>query len=613
MVIDFLNFINGLGDEQSKTCLIDETTGYTLSVKQLREHILFFGDVLLKNGINSTDKVCLFAENHPNYTVFEQAILSINAVCVPRGGKSPLSELEYIYKDSDSCAVITDSLNIVNHFLSFNSDDLKFIIYFGTEEKLLPDNSRILKFSEFDPQPVDLKITEDNEDRLAFILYTSGTSGFPKGAMIKSSSINYEIKALQERFEIKPDTTSVCVHPLWHSGARIYNLLFLQSGCNVIYTSFKNYIQTIKKYSPDYLQCVPKSIYCIYEGYRNILDNYNVFYKFILKLLLRVSLSYKQALRGVKEQNSRLSEPSFLDCILMRIRIFLLYLPHILANRFFYQKLRNSVLKDNAIIFTGAAKLSDAVQDFFDVIGIKIIGSYGLTEASPLLVHDKLEDLKYYSSGYPLNGTEIKIVDPDTLEDIGTKKIGIILAKGPQIMQGYYKKEEETKKVLLPDGYLKTGDLGWLSEDNYLTVISRYDDTIVLSNGLNVDSVYIEEECQKSPFVEQIILIGNGRLYLSALCVPNKDEYDNWCKKHNCQEKTLEQNIKFKEYILEHLNEIISQRKNFVPYEKIKNIFFVKEAFSFENGLMTNTGKLRRLEINKTYANQIEMLYNNIV
>lgn len=614
MVIEFLKFLNRLEGKHAKTCLIDESTGYTLSVNQLKEQIMFFGSVLQKNGINSKDKVCLFAENHPNYTVFEQAILSINAVCVPRGGKTPLSELEYIYQDSDSIAIITDSAYVVSHFLSSNNENLKFILYFGNEENNLADNPKVLKYSDFViSNPPGSIETEDEEDQLAFILYTSGTSGFPKGAMINSSAIDYEIKALQERFEIKPKTTSVCVHPLWHSGARIYNLLFLQSGCNVVYTPFKNYIQTIKKYSPDYLQCVPKSIYCIYEEYRNNISEFNVLYKSIFKFYLYLSLNYRNALRLLKKQNAVLSEQKCTDYIQAYLKVILLYLANYFAKRVLFSRLRNKILKDNAVIFTGAAKLSDAVQDFFDAIDIKIIGSYGLTEASPLLVHDKIDSLKYYSSGFPLMDTDIKIVDPNTLEKLGPTKVGMILAKGSQIMQGYYKKEEETNKILMPDGYLKTGDLGWLTADNYLTVISRYDDTIVLSNGLNIDSVYIEEQCLKSTFIEQIVIVGNARLYLSALCKLNEDEYIRWCKQKNLQTLKPNENKEFKEHLLTNLNELISQRKNFVPYEKIKNIFFVDDSCSFENGLMTNTGKLKRIEINKLYAKQIEMMYNNIV
>lgn len=616
MKIDFFKFIDDIKDG-NKNYLIDENSGYTLSFSQLKRNILFFRFILKNAGVEAVEKICLFAENHPNYTVFEQAILSANAVCVPRGAKSPLSELEYIYKDSDSRAIITNNAQVVNHFASI--DNLKFILYFGDEENLLPKNlkgPKILKYSDFDfSQQIDESplFDETDENQIAFILYTSGTSGFPKGAMIKASSINYEIKALGERFRIDSGKTSLCVHPLWHSGARIYNLLFIQSGCDVIYTSFKNYIQSIKKYSPEYLQCVPKSIYTIYEEYKNIISKFNILHKLVFKFCFLLSLRYRKAIRLVRGQNAILPKPNFIYYIQAFINIPILHFPHIFITKFLYPDFRRKLLKDDSIIFTGAAKLSHLVEDFFDVIGIKIIGSYGLTEASPLLTHDKSENQKYYASGFPLMNTEIKIVNPNTFEDLGTNKAGVILAKGPQIMEGYHNKEEDTKKVFLPDGFLKTGDLGWLSDDNYLIVISRYDDTIVLSNGLNVDTSYIEEECEESDFVNQIVLVGNGRPYISALCSINEDNYKNWCAKNKFEKISPNKNSKFKEYLLSHLNEIISKRKNFVPYEKIKNIFFVDEPFSIQNGLMTNTSKLKRVEINKVYMKQIDVMYNNII
>lgn len=619
MTTKFFKFIDETEKIYGNNVLIDDNTGYTLTIDELKKNILFFGLVLKKTGIKSSDKICLFAENHPNYIVFEQALLNINATCVPRGSKNPISELEYIYKDSFAIGIITDSIKVVNHFVSINDahKNTKFILYFGNEENLLPQDSIILKCSDFDvPQKLEnsnlCQELETEKNQTAFILYTSGTSGFPKGAMIKSSSIDYQVKALQNRFKVDPNKTFLCLHPLWHSGSRIYNMFLIESGCNIVYTCFKNYIRSIKKYSPDYLHSVPKAIYEICKEYKNILSQANIIYKLIFKLCFALSLKYKQAIRLVKNQNAVIPKPNIIDYVKSYIQVCLLYFIHLFANNFFYIGFRRKLLKDNLIIFTGAAKLSNYVEDLFDVIGIKIIGGYGLTETSPLLTHDNLEKHKYYSAGFPLQDTEIKIIDLETFENLGKNQTGMIIAKGPQIMTGYYNKDEETKKIFMPEGFLKTGDIGWLSEDNHLTIISRYDDTIVLSNGSNVNTLFIEEECLKCPLVDQLIFVGNAKLYISALCSVNNDEYYNWCIKNNMDKKNPNNNFEFKKYFLSQLNDIITKRKNFIPYEKIKNVFFIDEPFSAENGLMTNTSKLKRIEINKTYMEQINRMYNDI-
>lgn len=621
MVSEFLNFIDNVDEENENNVLVDYNSSFTLSLKNLRKSILFFREILKEAGIQMNDKVCLFAENHPNYLLFEQTILSLNAICVPRGSKNPLSDLEYIYKNSCSIAIITDSANVVNYFASISnasefSNSPKLILYFGNEEHLLTQDSKILKYSDFDlskqvdDSPLAHK-TDNDEDQLSFILYTSGTSGFPKGAMIKTSSVNHQIRALKERWKLDLGKTYLCLHPLWHSGPKIFNMFFISAGCNVVYTSFKSFIESIKKISPDYFHLVPKAIYCIYEEYKNIISQNNFLYKSIFNFLFPISLQYKKSLRFIKNEDAILHIPKLVDYIKAYSVILFAHPLHIIANNIFYKSLRRKILKDQSEISTGAAKLFGHVEDFFDVIGIKIIGGYGLTESSPLLTCDNLEKHKYYSTGYPLIETEIKVVDPVSFENLGKNKIGMILAKGPQIMAGYYNNEEATKKVILPDGFLKTGDLGWLSDDNHLTITSRYDDVVVLSNGLNIDVIYIEEECMKSSFVNQIILIGNGRDCISALCSLNETNYNEWCTKNKVKNILPNENCEFKEYIIAHLNEIISKRKNFVPYESIKNIFFTAEPFSNENGLATSTLKLKRTQIYRFYKKQIDMMYND--
>lgn len=605
-------------DELNKNnFLLDDSTEYSLSAAELKKHILFFSSILEKTGVKSGDKICLFAENHPKYVIFEQAILNTGGICVPRGSKNPVSELEYIYINSDSNGIITDSIEIASYFISLDKSgtiNLNFIFYYGNEENLLPQSNKILKYSGFDLSKDIAEsdiLSENKEDSPAFILYTSGTSGFPKGVVLKKSSINHQIEALKERVKINSGKTFLCLHPLWHSGPRIYNMLFLSSGCNVVYTSFKNYIESIKKYSPDYLHSVPKAVYAIYDEYKKNLSKSNILYKSIFKLFFSMSLKYRKSVRILKSQSAILPEINFVDYLSAFIFAFTLYFAHIFAKKIFYVNFRRKILKDNVIIFTGAAKLSDYVQDWFDVFGVKILGGYGLTETSPLLTHDNLANQKYYSAGFPLKDTEVKIVNPETFEDIGKNKIGMIIAKGPQVMVGYYNNKSATDSIMLPDGFLITGDLGWLTKDNHIVIISRYDDTIVLSNGSNVSTLCIEEECLKSPFVNQIVLVGHSRLYISALCHINENEYLNWCKNNKMSESSVNKNQEFKNYFLSHLNEIISKRKNFVPYEKIKDVFFVSEPFSAENNLMTNTSKLRRNEINKYYNNQIDVLYNS--
>lgn len=610
----FQIFENNSIKYKNDIALVDEETGYSLNYFELNDSIKDIAKVLQSFGIQKNDKVSLFAENHPRWVVIDQAIMATGATSVVRGSLVPVFELEHIYKHSDSILFIADSLELINHFLPILKEQkTKSIIYIGTEEFPLPSDLEfpVLTYQEAInlSKEMTFKPVEILSEDIATIVYTSGTSGMPKGAMLSHSNMMSQIYDCNKRIGFEERKTFVGVLPLWHVGPRAYDYYFLSIGSKIVYTKYKNYIETLKKYRPDYTNCVPKVINLIYEEFQEEISKKNVFYKFIFELAFFASVRMKKTRRAIENTCINHQNPNVSKVIRAFLNKILLSPLHKLFKIIFYNDLRRKILKDNIIMMSGAATLARNVEDFFDVFEVPILIGYGLTESSPLLTHSSIEYKKYYSVGRPFDDTEIKIVNIDTHKDLGKNKKGLVIARGPQIMQGYYKNPEETAKVILEDGFLVTGDRGWLTEDNYLVITGRYKDVIVLSNGESIEPISLEQACLENPIVNQIIFSGQDKPYLTALVVLNQSEVESWAKKRNISENKMLENKLFKQDLINDLNKKLADRDNYRHFEKLKNISFLIEPFTAENGLMTFTSKLKRVKIYEKYNDLIERMY----
>ena len=276
-----------------------------------------------------------------------------------------------------------------------------------------------------------------------------------------------------------------------------------------------------------------------------------------------------------------------------------------------YKQIRNTLVKDDVTAFIGSAHLAKPLEDFLQIMNIKHVQHYGLTETTGIDVSNTIESQKKhpYTVGIPFKNTVLKIVDPETHEEMPKGEVGLITLQGPEILKEYYKNEEATKKAIFPEHYLNTGDLGYIDQDGYLIVLSRYDDVIVMSNGYNVYTPLLENEAKDSEYVKQIAIAGHGKPYLTALIVLDVDWYKKWCEQNNIEISDANKNIKFKDFLVEHLNEKIKRKNNHKYYEKLKNLYFITDEFTFENGMLTGTLKIKYRKVINTYKNEIETMY----
>jgi long-chain acyl-CoA synthetase len=289
---------------------------------------------------------------------------------------------------------------------------------------------------------------------------------------------------------------------------------------------------------------------------------------------------------------------------------------HVLFYNTLYKKIKNTVgLGNIRASISGGGALSMQDELFYDAIGINLRIGYGLTETAPVLTLRNVTNKNYLgSAGTPVEGTDLKVVDPKTFEELPRFQKGLVIVKGPQIMKGYYKDEEATRKVFTEDGYFITGDLGWLTKQNNLVLVGRLKETIVLSSGENVEPVPIEEAILLSPYIDQIVLVGQDKSGIGALIVPSKEALEkcgiNMKDVHSYKDINTFANPDLENLIKNEINTHIVKKPNLRVFEKVKQFTLLKESFSVENGLMSATQKVKRNKVFEKYEDVIGSMYN---
>lgn len=602
-----------LSDKYPDTyALIDEYSQYSVTFKQFYLDISRFAASLQKLGLKRSDHVAFFSENSSKWMTVDQAMMKCGIVNAVRGSLAPLSELKYIYQHSESIALFTDKLDLIDKMQNFLiENNAKFIVYIGGEKITKNYKIKILTFEkmlEMSDFQDFLQVDYERYD-IATIVYSSGTTGKPKGVMLSNANLIEQFYQLVEALKLKPKSKVVSILPIWHMYERMCEYYLLGIGITQAYTNIKNFKIDLKKYNPHYLISVPRIWEAVYESVLNELKKKSLIEKKIFDFMYSLSLKRKNAQRVYLNLKIDPEKPNiFQKC--WAILISLLISPFdVLAKKFLYKKIKSALGKNFVKGISGGGALSWHVEDFFESVGIEILVGYGLTETSPVLTVRSSKNNKKYSCGKELPATSIKIVEPSSFKPLKAYQKGLVLVKGPQIMRGYYKDQKATKEVLFPDGFFSTGDIGFLTSDRNLVLTGRIKDTIVLSNGENIEPFGLEIECLKSNFVYQIVFAGQDKNALSALVVPNCDFVKNWCFEKKLDFEIAKYSFNLKNEILQELRTLIQKRPNFRKFEYLSDIRLLWEPFEVSNGLMTQTGKIKKLSVLEKNKDLIESIY----
>lgn len=608
---DFLEFYPDI------TAVVDRYNDFKLSYKELYEYIYRFASGLQSLGVNKGDHICLFSENSSKWLIADQAIIMAGGVDAVRGSQTPSEELFYILEHSGSKALIAENLETINKLADYlKNHPLSFIICLSNEEipAEIRDNYNVYSFNQVIARgkraplnPVKLK-----RDDIATLVYTSGTTAKPKGVMITHGNFLSQLSVLGEVLGISPGETALNILPSWHIYERTCEYYLLSRGVTLNYTNVQNFKNDIQLYKPDCLIAVPRIWEAIYIGVQGELKKQPDLKQKLIKFLLKSGETFIKSKRIINSQcldNIKFTVSGRLKALMKYSLTFLL---HKLGEKLIYNKLRSALGGNFRIGISGGGLLAGYLEDFYETIGIEILVGYGLTETSPVLtLRNQSRNLRK-SAGKPVHQTEIKIVDPENSQEQGFLKTGLVLVRGPQVMKGYFKDKRATDEVLSSDGWLNTGDLGWLTPAKDLILTGRNKEIIVLSNGENIEPQPLEDACLTSPFINQIMLVGQDKSHLGALISPDFQALQDWAEKQDYKYADVSHIYncpRIYKLFKKELKERLQKRLNSRSFEKVQCFKLLQEPFTIENGLLTRTMKIKKAEVQEKYKDQIEDMF----
>ena len=595
-----------------------------ISYRDLYSKIKQFATGLQALGIQPQQKLALFADNSPRWFIADQGIMTAGAVNVVRSSGAEQQELLYILENSQSTSLIVEDLKTLAKLSSGLSNlPIELIVLLSDETPSEETSLKTVNFQQLmelggnnSLQPI-----EQNKDSLATLLYTSGTTGKPKGVMLSHGNLLHQVNYVKTVFQPTPGDILLSILPSWHAYERAAEYFFLAHGGTQIYTSIRYFKQDLKEFQPVYMVGVPRLWESLYDGVQKLLSSQSESQQKLVKYLLKQSEKYITAKRIADNTSLEHFDASSTERSLASIKAGSLYPIHTLADKLVYRKIRDGIGNIKAVC-SGGGSLAKYLDDFYQIVGVDVFVGYGLSETSPITNARTPKHNVRGSAGKPLPKIEIKIVNPETREPLPQGERGLVLIKGDSVMQGYYNNPEATAKAIDPDGWFDSGDLGWVTPYNDLVLTGRAKDTIVLTNGENIEPQPIEDACVRSEYIDQIMLVGQDQRALGALIVPNLETLQHWVTVQKLDLKlpttksspkeVLESDLNSKEIIdlyRQELTREVQNRPGYKSDDRISDFRFIIEPFSQANGLMTQTFKVKRPQVRDKYQNLIDEIF----
>jgi long-chain acyl-CoA synthetase len=589
-----------------------------INYRDLSGNIQQFASGLQALGIQPQVKIALFADNSPRWFIADQGIMTAGAVDVVRSSGADSQELAYILENSDSEALVVENLSTLTKLkTAIALLPINLIVVLSDEIIAEDPEIKTINYQQLMALGVDHQLQPVAQDKntLATLLYTSGTTGQPKGVMLTHGNLLHQVNYVKTVFQPQPGDVILSILPSWHAYERAAEYFFLSQGATQVYTSIRYFKQDLKQFQPTYMVGVPRLWESLYEGIQKLLQGQSESQQKLVKFLLKQSESYILAQRIANNTSLEHFNASSGERAIAKLKAATLYPVHALADKLVYRKIRAGIGNIKAVC-SGGGSLAKYLDDFYQTINIDVFVGYGLTETSPITNARTPHHNVRGSAGRPLPETEIKIVDPQTRANLPQGERGLVLIRGGQLMQGYYQNPEATAKAIDQDGWFDSGDLGWLTPDDDLVLTGRAKDTIVLTNGENIEPQPIEDACVRSIYIDQIMLVGQDQRALGALIVPNFETLQQWITAQNLDLKlpeSMEQKDLNHPAIIslyrDELNREVKNRPGYRADDRIADFRFVTEPFSQENGTMTQTFKVKRPQVLDKYQSLVKEMF----
>lgn len=527
---------------------------------------------LESDGLQAGDRVAVMLRNSIEWVIFDQAALGLGLVTVPLYTQDRPENVAYILSDSDSKVLLIGGAETWQALSEVKSQLNSLVRVVSVQPVPDPDDPRLKSLSEWLPETDGQVRNETTEPAaLATIVYTSGTTGRPKGVMLSQRNILSNVVASSAVVTPEHDDLFLSFLPLSHTFERTcgYYLAVMSGVTTAFSRGVPQLAEDLQSQQPTLLISVPRIYERVYGAIRARLEEGPKIRKMLFDLAVRVGYA-----RFENAQRRGPWLPSFLLWPLL--------------NALVAKKILARMGGRLRVAISGGAALPPDISRIFLGLGVTVLQGYGMTEASPVVCGNRLDDNVPESVGPPLPGVEVKLGDQ-----------GALLVKGPNVMLGYWNNPRATADVLGQDGWLNTGDIARIDERGRVFITGRLKEIIVLSNGEKVSPIDIEAAIVRDSLFEQVMLLGESKPYLSAIVVLNADQ---WKKISGGEGPDVVEGIL--------LRRIGEQMSSFPGYAQVRRVTAALEPWTVENGILTPTMKIKRAKVIEKFSAEIDGMYS---
>ena len=567
-------------------CLNDKKNGEwkSISTQKYFESVNFISAALIEMGVKPQDKIALISTtNRSEWSIMDMAILQLGAITVPLYPNISSKDYEYILNHSESIFCFVSDHQIYDKVFSVKSQvkNLREIYAFEQIEGCKSWSELIEVGKEaWNEEKLDEVKSKVESEAIATIIYTSGTTGVPKGVMLSHGNIVSNVISATKKFPFEDrNQTALSFLPLCHIFERTFIYGYLYNNISVYFAeSLDTISENLKEVKPNFMTAVPRLLEKVYDKIYAKGNDLKGIKKSLFFWAVELGLKY---------------DPNHKSDLIYNIK-------HWIANKLILSKWKTALGGNLEIICSGSAPLQARLARVFAAAGMTIAEAYGLTETSPAISVNDLRNggLKIGTVGKIIEGVEVVIAAD-----------GEILCKGPNIMKGYFKDPEQTNQVMEGE-YFKTGDIGTLDEEGFLKITDRKKQMFKTSGGKYIAPQVIESQLKQSLFIEQIMVIGEGKNMASALIQPSFEQAKLWLEEQGVSCKDDPESICKNEILSEKINdEIRLHDEKFGKWERVKAIRLTPEVWSVEEGHLTPTMKVKRKVIMEKYQNLIDNIY----
>lgn len=602
-----------------------QPTDYKTMYREVQEVAAAFHSI----GISSGETVGIIMDNRKEWLLCDMGLLSIRANDAPRGCDITAKIMAHILGIPSCSTVILENTHQLVKVLAVSDElpSLKQIIMIeAVDEKTAAEASayKLINWADFmetgrktlaeSPSMIEEEIAKGEPDDIATIIFTSGTTGVPKGVMLTNGNYVYQVEAMLNVIDVTEKDSWLTILPVWHSFERVIQYVSALNGALLAYSKpvGKTLLTDLQTIQPTLFTAVPRLWDALYSGiYRNIKVKgpkaeklFGVFLKIATK-----DEHYKRILENRYPDYTGKAHP-FLKLHALLSRLGTLPMRK-LGDKILFSKIVDKMFPKLRCGISGGGALQNLVDEFYSAVGIKVLEGYGLTESGPVIsVRDENHPV-VNTVGPVFVGAQVKVLDAEGKE-LSPGERGVLHIKGPQVMKGYYNNPELTATVLTEDGWLDTGDIAVLSRNNEITLVGRAKDTIVLLGGENVEPVPLESKLKESSYIDNAVVLGQDKKFLSAIIVPDFDTLEEYAKENNImyENRTLiGEAPELVELINKEVADLVSPSNGFSSFERIYQFSILQNHFEVGRELSAKM-ELLRPKIYEMYKKEIEEVLN---